>query len=100
MERNPAMMLQALQGYKRKPMPNPMEQAEEEDVEEAEGMPMEDPRDSNKDGTTLYLDEDLFPEGCKVGKQVKIIATVTSMGTKIGVTPDEVEPYNVGEMED
>ncbi len=91
--RNPKIMALALQGFKRKGLSQPVEQAEEVETEENEGLPMEDPRNASKDGETLYIDQDLFPGDCKVGEMVHIIGTVTSLGSKIGVTPDEVKPY-------
>lgn len=104
MKRDPKMMMMALSKFKRKPMPQPMEEASEDEEETAEGedgagLPMDDPRNASKDGETLYIDEDLFPGNCKVGEQVKIVGTVTSLGTKIGVTPEEVMPYSENEQE-
>lgn len=62
--------------------------------DEEEGMPMEDPRNSSKDGETLFIDKSMFPGGCKVGDKYEIKGTVASLGSKIGIVPEEVEPYD------
>ena len=59
-----------------------------------DGIPMQDPRNASKDGQTVFIDADLFPGDCEIGDKYEIIATVVSKGTKIGLTPEDVEPYD------
>lgn len=61
---------------------------ETEDMDDEE--PQVDPRASSADGGTLFIDSSMFPEGCKVGDRVKILATVTKHGQKYGVQPEEI----------
>jgi len=63
----------------------------DEEMPEGEGETEEvDPRASSADGGTLFIDKELFPEGCKVGDTVNIKATVTKHGAKYGVVPEEI----------
>lgn len=100
--RDPKMMKAAMARFKRpavKDEAEPVDDMGEEQAEEGDGLPLDDPRSASRDGETLYIDSDLFPGDCKVGERVKIVGTVTSLGTKFGVTPEEVLPYSENEGE-
>ena len=86
---NPEDLMMSLQRPGKMAMDDSMMEDEEMDAgAEEEGM--EEPRASSADGGTVFLDENLFPDGCKIGDTVLIKATVTKHGAKYGVTPEEI----------
>ncbi len=91
----PNPMMAALKGFKRTPVDPDADQEGAEDGA-PEGEPLEDPRAESKDGMTMFLDKDMFPAGCKVGSKVTVTGTIESMGSKIGVVPEEIKPVSDG----
>ena len=101
-KRNPAALMSALKRLKR---PDPADAGQgggaEPDLDDptgedtgdpGQGLPMEDPRNGSKDGQTIYVDENLFPGNCEVGDKYNLVCTVTSLGTKFGLQPEEATP--------
>ena len=58
------------------------------------GNPSVDPRSMSSDGKTIFIDKDMFPDGCKVGDEVMITATVLKHGEKYGISVGEIAKKN------
>ena len=82
--------------------PDGDESEDQENEDNAEQM--DDPRNQDEDGTCMYLDKGMFGSHVAKGDEVMIRGTVKSLGSKIGVVPDEIvkdhEEQEEGEEED
>jgi hypothetical protein len=50
------------------------------------------PASSNEPGDIIYLPENLTLDGAKKGDKVCVKGSVVSIGNKLGIQPDSVEP--------
>jgi len=55
---------------------------------------------TSQEGETFFVDPDMLPGECKKGQKVIVHATVTSKGSKIGLTPSEIEYNNSDDDEE
>lgn len=54
--------------------------------------PMQNPQSMSANGTTLFIDKARFGGNCKRGELYEIIGKVESVGDKIGLTIERIEP--------
>lgn len=61
---------------------------------------IKNPMVQSEGGDTIYLPKEMYQGKCENGKEVFVKAKVTSMGSKIGLTPMEIVDNISGDTEE